>query len=111
MFLFSWMGLTFVIVVTGFLFFKVFYYKSLMERERRGNHILKETLKEAEILIRKYQLQLQRSLGNTDILNEEMARLRNDVKAFKARNAQYRIENERVRHKIKDLESKIEALL
>ena len=105
------MGLTFVIVVTGFLFFKVFYYKSLMERERRGNHILKETLKEAEILIRKYQLQLQRSLGNTDILNEEMARLRNDVKAFKARNAQYRIENERVRHKIKDLESKIEALL
>lgn len=111
MFLFSWLALTFIIVVTGFLFFKVFYYKTLMEKEKKGNYILKETLKEAEILIRKYQLQLQRSLGNTDILNEEMARLRNDVKAFRARNTQYRIENERVRSKIKDLESKIEALL
>ncbi len=111
MFFFSWLFLTFVLVVVGFLFFKVFYYKNLMEKERRSNGILKDTLREAEVLIRKYQLQLQRSLGNTDILNEEMNRLRNDVKAFKARNAQYRIENERIRHKIKDLESKIEALL
>ena len=40
-----------------------------------------------------------------------MGKLRNDVKTFKARNSQYRIENERTRNKIKELESKIEALL
>jgi uncharacterized protein YoxC len=108
---FEWLYVTIVILAVGFLFFKTFYYKNLMEKEHKNNQILKETLKEAEIFIRKYQIQLQRSLGNTDILNEEMNRLRNDVKAFKARNAQYRIENERIRHKIKDLESKIEALL
>jgi hypothetical protein len=107
----DWILLTIVLVGGGFLFFKTFYYRNLMEKEHKSNMILKETLREAEILIRKYQLQLQRSLGNTDILNEEMNRLRNDVKAFKARNAQYRIENERIRHKIKGLESKIEALL
>lgn len=107
----DWFFLTLTLIIIGFLGFRAFYYKSLMERENRSNHILKETLREAEIFIRKYQLQLQRSLGNTDILNEEMERLRNDVKAFKARNAQYRIENDRIKHKIKDLESKIEALL
>ncbi|MDR1912212.1 MAG: hypothetical protein LBQ52_07710 [Helicobacteraceae bacterium] len=111
MFFLEWIYVTIVILAIGFLFFKAFYYKNLLEKEHKSNQILKETLKEAEIFIRKYQLQLQRSLGNTDILNEEMNRLRNDVKAFKARNAQYRIENERIRHKIKDLESKIEALL
>ncbi|MDR1451424.1 MAG: hypothetical protein LBI57_03705 [Helicobacteraceae bacterium] len=108
---FEWLYVTIALLIVGFLFFKSFYYKNLMEKEHKNNQILKETLKEAEIFIRKYQLQLQRSLGNTDILNEEMSRLKNDVKAFKARNAQYRIENERIRYKIKDLESKIEALL
>ena len=108
---FSWLFLTFVLVVTGFLFFKVFYYKNLAEQEKKHTAILKVTLKEAEMLIRKYQIQLHRSLGNADILNEEMAKLRSDVKTFKARNSQYRIENERIRNKIKDLEAKIEALL
>jgi hypothetical protein len=108
---FEWLYLTIALLLGGFLFFKAFYYKNLMEKEHKSNLMLKETLREAEIFIRKYQIQLQRSLGNVDILNEEMNRLRNDVKAFKARNAQYRIENERIRHKIKDLESKIEALL
>ena len=107
----NWAFMTVALIVGGFLFFKVFYYKNVAEKEKRNNAVIKATLKDAEILIKKYQLQLQRSLGNMDILNEEMNRLRNDVKAFKSRNAQYRIENERVRNKIKDLESKIEALL
>ena len=108
---FDWLFLTVVITVVGLLFFKVFYYKNLYENERKSNFVLKSTLKEAEVLIKKYQIQLQRSLGNIDILNDEMGKLRNDVKTFKARNSQYRIENERTRNKIKELESKIEALL
>lgn len=108
---FDWLYLSVVITVIGLLFFKVFYYKNLFEREQKSTVVLKMTLKEAEMLIKKYQIQLQRSIGNIDILNEEMSKLRNDVKSFKARNSSYRMENERTRNKIKELESKIEALL
>lgn len=107
----NWLFVTLILIVGFFLFFRVYYYKNLAERETRNNEILKLTLKDAEILIKKHQIQLQRSLGNMDIVNDELMRLRNDVKGFKARNAQYRIENDRVKSKIKDLESKIEALL
>lgn len=107
----NWIFVTIILLVGLFLFFRVYYYKNLAEKESRNNEILKLTLKDAEILIKKHQIQLQRSLGNMDIVNDELIRLRNDVKAFKARNAQYRIENERIKNKIKDLEGKIEALL
>lgn len=107
----NWIFVSFAVGVGGFLFFRVYYYKNLAERESRDNTNLKLLVKDAEILIKKHQIQLQRSLGNMDIVNDELIRLRNDVKAFKARNAQYRIENERVKTKIKELEGKIEALL
>ena len=68
-------------------------------------------MQEAEILIRKHQLQLQRALGNIDILTDEITSLRNEVKALKQRNSQYRVESEKYKSKIKDLEQKIEALL
>jgi peptidoglycan hydrolase CwlO-like protein len=45
------------------------------------------------------------------ILNEELDKLKGDIKAIKSRNSQYRIENEQLRKKIKELENKIEALL
>jgi hypothetical protein len=51
------------------------YYKNLYEKEIKNNSTLKATLKEAEILIKKYQVQLQRALGNIDILSEEMQKL------------------------------------
>jgi len=89
----------------------MYYYKNLYEKEAEYKKILKATLEEAEILIKKYQIQLQRSLGNLDILNEEMNKLKNDIKAVKARNSQYKIENEQLKRKIKELENKIEALL
>ena len=107
----NWLFVTLTLIIGLFLFFRVYYYKNLAERETRNNEILKLTLKDAEILVKKHQIQLQRSLGNMDIVNDELMRLRNDVKGFKARNAQYRIENDRIKSKIKDLESKIEALL
>ena len=40
-------------------------------------------LKEAEVLIRKYQIQLQRSLGNVDLMTSEMMTLKVDIKTMK----------------------------
>ena len=107
----NWFFLTTFIIIVGILTFKMYYYKNLYEKEAEHKKILKATLNEAEILIKKYQIQLQRSLGNLDLLNEEINKLKNDIKAVKSRNAQYRIENEQLKRKIKELENKIEALL
>jgi peptidoglycan hydrolase CwlO-like protein len=107
----NWFFLTTFILSIGVLTFKMYYYKNLYEKENEHKKILKSTLQEAEILIKKYQIQLQRSLGNLDILNEEMNKLKNDIKAVKSRNSQYRIENDQLKRKIKELENKIEALL
>jgi peptidoglycan hydrolase CwlO-like protein len=107
----NWLVLTSFLLIVGTLLFKMYYYKNLYEKESEYKKILKATLEEAEILIKKYQIQLQRSLGNLDILNDEMNKLKNDIKAVKARNSQYKIENEQLKRKIKELENKIEALL
>ena len=107
----NWFFLTVFILSIGVLTFKMYYYKNLYEKENEYKKILKSTLTEAEILIKKYQIQLQRSLGNLDVLNEEMNKLKNDIKAVKSRNSQYRIENDQLKRKIKELENKIEALL
>jgi len=107
----NWFFLTTFILSVGILTFKMYYYKNLYEKENEHKRILKSTLNEAEILIKKYQIQLQRSLGNLDVLNEEMNKLKNDIKAVKSRNSQYRIENDQLKRKIKELENKIEALL
>jgi len=107
----NWFFLTSFILSVSVLAFKMYYYSNLYDKENDHKKILKSTLAEAEILIKKYQIQLQRSLGNLDILNEEMNKLKNDIKAVKSRNSQYRIENDQLKRKIKELENKIEALL
>ena len=108
---FEWSLLSAVTLAGVFLFVKMFYYKSITEKGQRSNNIMKGTLQEAEILIRKYQIQLQRSLGNLELLNEEVNKLKNDLKAIKNRNSQLRVENEQLKRKIRELENKIEALL
>jgi len=107
----NWLFLTTFILSVGVLTFKMYYYKNLYEKEEEHKKVLKATLNEAEVLIKKYQIQLQRSLGNLSILNDELDKLKNDIKAIKSRNSQYRIENEQLKRKIKELENKIEALL
>ena len=107
----NWFFLTTFILSVGVLGFKMFYYKNLYEKEEEHKNVLKATLHEAEILIKKYQIQLQRSLGNLSILNDELDKLKGDIKAVKSRNSQYRIENEQLKRKIRELENKIEALL
>lgn len=109
--MFDWLLMSANILLLGFLAFKMYYFKNLSEREKSSTSATKTTLEEAENLIRKYQLQLQRSLGDIDILNEELGKLRNDVKTIKGRNGQFRLENDRLKGRIKELENKIEALI
>jgi len=54
---------------------------------------------------------LQRSLGNVDILTDELNKLRNELKVLKQRNSQHRSETDRLKSKISDLEGRIDALL
>ena len=107
----QWLFLTTFILFVLFIVVKTFFYKSVAQKEEKNSAIMKLTLQEAEILIRKLQLQRQRALGNIDILTDEITTLRNEVKALKQRNSQYRVETEKYKSKIKDLEQKIEALL
>ena len=109
--IFDWLYISANLILIGVLVVKMYYYKNLAEKEKSSTSATKGTLEEAEILIRKYQLQLQRSLGDIDMLNEELSKLRNDVKTIKSRNGQYRTENDRLKSRIKELENKIEALL
>ncbi len=108
---FEWSLVTVSLLLVIFVVVKMFYFRNLTIKEQRNNDVMKLTLKEAEVLIRKYQIQLQRALGNIDILNEQMNKLRREIKALKQRNSQYRIENEKLKSRIKDLESRIEALI
>jgi len=107
----EWSLLTIVSLIAIFLFVKMFYFKSITAKEQRSNDMMKMTLQEAEILIRKYQVQLQRALGNVDILTDELNKLRNEIKMLKSRNSKHRMETDRLQTKIKDLESRIDALL
>ena len=107
----QWLFLTAFILFVLFMIVKTFFYKSIAQKEEKNSAVMKLTLQEAEILIRKHQLQLQRALGNIDILTDEITALRNEVKVLKQRNSQYRVESEKYKSKIKDLEQKIEALL
>ncbi len=109
--MFDWLLVSANFLLMGFLAFKMYYFKNLSEKEKSSTSATKTTLEEAENLIRKYQLQLQRSLGDIDILNEELNKLRNDVKTIKGRNSQFRLENDRLKNRIKELENKIEALI
>lgn len=108
---FEWSLLT--VVTLGALFFlvKMFYFRSITVKEQRSSEMMKLTLREAEILIRKYQIQLQRALGNVDILSEELNSLRNEIKALKQRNSKYRIDTDRFQNKIAELEGRIDALI
>lgn len=109
--LINWFLLTAFILFVLYMVIKTFFFKSVAQKEERNAASMKLTLQEAEILIQKYQLQLQRALGNIDILTQEMNTLKNELKMLKQRNSQYRIETDKYKARIKDLEQKIEALL
>jgi peptidoglycan hydrolase CwlO-like protein len=109
--LFEWVVTTVLVSLCVYLTVMVFYYKTLLKKEKLSNAVVKNTLGDAEIVIRKYQVQLQRALGNIDILSDELNKIRGDTKSLRTRNSQYRVESDKLRQRIKELEGKIEALL
>lgn len=106
-----WLIITVLASICIYLLVMVFYYKTLLKKEKLGSVVVKNTLGDAEVVIRKYQVQLQRSLGNIDILSDELTKVKNDLKSLRTRNSQYRMESDKLRQHIKELEGKIEALL
>ena len=107
----DWILTTVLASLCVYLTVMVFYFKTLLRKEKLGNAMVKNTLGDAEVVIRKYQVQLQRALGNIDILSDELNKIRGDTKSLRTRNSQYRIESDKLRQRIKELEGKIEALL
>ncbi|HDX6255576.1 TPA: hypothetical protein RPV69_000664 [Campylobacter fetus subsp. venerealis] len=107
----DWLFYTFLICFSIYLVVMVFYYKTLLRKERSMRDFMKNNLDDTEIVIRKLQVQLQRSLGNIDILTDELNKIKSDATSLRTRNSQYRIENDKLRLRIKELEGKIEALL
>jgi peptidoglycan hydrolase CwlO-like protein len=108
---FDWLFLTIFFLLLMFLLVMMYFYKNVAEKEKKAAGYVRKTLEEAETIIRKYQVQVQRTFGDIDMLNEELAKLRNDVKGMRSRNTQYRSENDKLKVRIKELESKIEALI
>ena len=67
---FEWVVTTVLFSACMYLLIMVFYFKTLLRKEKRSNIVVKQTLNDAEVVIRKYQVQLQRSLGNIDISSD-----------------------------------------
>jgi len=107
----EWLATTALASLCVYLTIMVFYFKTLLKKEKLSSLVVKNTLGDAEIVIRKYQIQLQRSLGNIDILSDELTKVKNDLKSLRTRNSQYRMESDKLRQQIKELQAKIEALL
>ncbi|HIC09749.1 MAG TPA: hypothetical protein EYO61_00100 [Campylobacterales bacterium] len=106
----EWSLITILSILSLFLFLQVLFYKNLVEREEKGIKAMKMTLREAETLIRKYQVQLQRSLGNVDLMTSEMMSIKNDLKGVKQSHATLKFEKKRLEEELIALQNKIEAL-
>ncbi|HHW1541468.1 TPA: hypothetical protein ACUUHY_002038, partial [Campylobacter coli] len=87
----NWFILTALICATIYLVVMLFYYKTLLNKEKTSKDFIKNNLDDTEIVIRKLQIQLQRSLGNIDILTEELNKIKADLTSLRTRNSQYRL--------------------
>ncbi len=107
----EWLFYTILIFVIIYLLIMLNYNKALYKREEKSNKIKKSNIDDSKLMIRKYRVQLQRAIGNIDILTEELNKVRNDIKTLRARNSQNKLENDQLVKKIKELEDRIEALI
>jgi chromosome segregation ATPase len=108
---FSWISYTIFIFVIIYLLVKLNYTKSLYNKEIKINSKQKDAIKEEQLLIRKYKTQLQRSIGNIDILTEELNKVRNDIKSLRAKNSQSRLEKDQLTRRVSELQERIDALI
>jgi hypothetical protein len=92
-----------------FFFLQVLFYKNVVENEEESIIIMKTTLREAETLIRKYQVQLQRSIGNVDLMTAEMISLKGDLKGMKQSHTNLKLERKRLEDETRSLQNKLDA--
>lgn len=107
---FKWLILSLNVIFVLYLMVLVFYYRNINSREQNKTNTMAYTLEEAELVIRKYQLQLHKAIGNVGMLNEELDNARTDLKLLKSRYASLKKEGDDNKVKIMKLESKIDAL-
>jgi len=107
---FEWSMLTVMSITALFFFLQVLFYKNVVEKEQEGVTVMKTTLREAETLIRKYQVQLQRSLGNVDLMTAEMIAIKGDLKGIKQSHTNLKLERKRLEDEMRALQNKIDAL-
>ena len=103
--------ITVLISAVCYLFVMLFYFKTLYKKEQKITNKVKDTLTESEIVLKKYQIQLQRALGNIDLITDELNKTKETLKTARNRNSQNRAENNKLIQDIKEMQSKIEALL
>lgn len=103
--------ITILISAICYLFVMLFYYKTLYKKEQKITHKVKDTLGESEIVLKKYQIQLQRALSNIDLITDELTKTKETLKTARNRNSQNRAENDKLRQDIKEMQAKIDALL
>ena len=82
MFFTDWLVLTVFICLILYLTVMLLYYKTLLSKEKTSKDFIKNNLDDTEIIIRKLQIQLQRSLGNIDIVTEELKELEANIEAL-----------------------------
>lgn len=107
----AWIFYTITILVVIYALIRAFFYKTLSQKISKELAVLKLTLKEAEALIKKQQVQLNRGEGHIEALMGELNALKTDLKNTKAKNTKFRFELDKNRHRIKSLEQKLESLL
>jgi len=107
----DWFFYTIFITAIIYLLIMLNYAKA----QYKKTHLIVEkkdkTIQDLKLLIKKYRIQLQRAIGDIDILTEELSNARNDLKTMRAKNSQQRLENDQLIQKVKELEEKIEALI
>jgi len=106
---FEWSMLTIMSITALFFFLQVLFYKNVVENEEESIIIMKTTLREAETLIRKYQVQLQRSIGNVDLMTAEMISLKGDLKGMKQSHTNLKLERKRLEDETRSLQNKLDA--
>ncbi len=107
----SWIIYTVLISVIVYLLVLLKYKESIYKKEKKVTKEQEKSIKDAKLLINKYRIQLQRSIGNTDILTENLNTVKNELKTLRSKNSQQKIENDHLQRKIKMLDEKIEALV
>jgi len=107
----SWFIYTVLVSAIIYLLIMLNYSKSLQQKEKKTILVKDRNIEDLRILIKKYRVQLQRSIGDIDILTEELTNARNDIKNIRAKNSHQRLENDQLISKVKELEDRIEALI